>query len=74
MQNLVKKSLNCLVKMSKFFFLFIQGFQEALSSGLLILSNCSKLKELAGDNFKFDENGRKFFIRVENTVGKGGIA
>ena len=26
------------------------------------------------DNFKFDENGRKFSNRVENTVGKGEIA
>ena len=26
------------------------------------------------DNFKFDENGGKFFKRVENTVGKGEIA
>ena len=25
-------------------------------------------------NFKFDENGRKFFKRVENTVGRGEIA
>ena len=31
----------------------------------------SKLKELADDNFKFNENGRKFSKRVENTVGKG---
>ena len=28
----------------------------------------------ADNNFKFDENGRKFFKRVENTVGKGEIA
>ena len=34
----------------------------------------SKLKELADDNFKFDENGRKLYYRVENTVGKGEIA
>ena len=34
----------------------------------------SKLKEFADDNFKFDENGRKLFKRVENTVGKGEIA
>ena len=33
-----------------------------------------KLKEFAGDNFKFDENGRKFLKQVENTVGKGEIA
>ena len=34
----------------------------------------SKLKEFADDNFKFDENGRKLFKRVENTVEKGEIA
>ena len=34
----------------------------------------SKLKQSADDNFKFDENSRKFFIWVENTVGKGEIA
>ena len=32
-----------------------------------------KLKEFADDNFKFDENGRKFSKQVENTVGKGEI-
>ena len=34
----------------------------------------SKLKELADDKFKFDENDRKLSKRVENTVGKGEIA
>ena len=34
----------------------------------------SKLKEFADNNVKFDENGRKLFRRVENTVGKGEIA
>ena len=34
----------------------------------------SKLKEVADDNFKFDENGRKFSKWVESTVGKGEIA
>ena len=33
-----------------------------------------KLKEFADDNFKFDENGRKFSKGEENTVGKGEIA
>ena len=33
--------------------------------------DCSKLKEFADDNFKFDENGRKL---SENTVGKVEIA
>ena len=36
--------------------------------------DCSKLKEFADENFKFDENGRKFSKWVENTVGKGEIA
>ena len=34
----------------------------------------SKLKVFAGDNFKLDENGRKFSKPVENIVGKGEIA
>ena len=34
----------------------------------------SKLKELADDNFKFNEKGRKLSKRVENTMGKGEIA
>ena len=32
------------------------------------------MKLSADDNFKFDENSRKFFKQVENTVGKGEIA
>ena len=34
----------------------------------------SKLKGFADDNFNCDENGRKLFKRLENTVGKGEIA
>ena len=34
----------------------------------------SKLNETADDDFKFDENGRKFYKQVENIVGKGEIA
>ena len=34
----------------------------------------SKPKEFADNNFKFDENGRKFSKRLENTVGKEEIA
>ena len=34
----------------------------------------SNLKRFADDNFKFDENSRKFSKWVENTVGKGEIA
>ena len=34
----------------------------------------TKLKQSADDNFKLNENSRKFSKRVENTVGKGEIA
>ena len=34
----------------------------------------SQQKELADDNFKFDENGRKLSKWVESTVRKGEIA
>ena len=33
-----------------------------------------KVAEFANDNFKFDENRRKFFKRAENTVEKEKIA
>ena len=33
----------------------------------------SKLREFADDNFKFVENGGKFFERTKNTAEKGGI-
>ena len=32
------------------------------------------LKEFVDDNFRIDENGGKFYKRVENAVGKGEIA
>ena len=34
----------------------------------------SKLKQSAEDNFKFNEDSRKFSKWVENTAGKGEIA
>ena len=34
----------------------------------------SELKELADNNFKFDEIGRKFSKRVENNVGIGPVS
>ena len=45
-----------------------------LTLSQMTILDASKLKEFADDNFKFDENGRKFSKRVENTVGKGEIA
>ena len=66
----------------RFYFLkleWLQHFNRLLSrvsqpfpKGQILDS--SKLKESADDNFKFGENGRKFSIQVENTVGKGEIA
>ena len=40
----------------------------------MTILDSSKLKELADDNFKFHENGRKFSKQVENSVRKGEIA
>ena len=40
----------------------------------LTVSQTSKLKEFADDNFKFNENGIKFFSGEENIVGNGEIA
>ena len=33
-----------------------------------------KLKDLADDNFRFNDNGRKLSTLVENTAGKGEIS
>ena len=50
----------------------VPGFvSESLKSYFL---DFSKPKEFADDNFKFDDNGRRFSIQLENTVGKGEIA
>ena len=38
------------------------------------ISDSFKLKELADNKFKFNENSINFSKRVENTVGKGEIA
>ena len=40
----------------------------------MTISDSSKLKEFADDNFKFVQNGGKLSKQVENTVGKGEIA
>ena len=51
-------------------------YNEYLWSKELTLSQTTNFrqKELPDDNFKFDENGRKFSKQVENTVEKGEIA
>ena len=50
----------------------ILAFDQPITRRQIIDS--SKVKELADDNFKFNENGRKLPKWVENTVGKGEIA
>ena len=50
----------------------MQGYINPLPDNKIL--DWSKLKQSANDNFKFDENTRKFSKRVENTVGKGEIA
>ena len=55
----------------------LNKFQKHLSFKLITrrqILDSSKLKGFADDNFKFDENNRKLFKPVENTVGKGEIA
>ena len=65
-----------------FFLWFISyslGLYVPIEEGNLTLSQTTNFrlfqtKKFVDKNFKFDENGRKFFDRVENTVGKGEIA
>ena len=52
--------------------IFLMVFPKPITRRQIFCS--SKLKEFADNNFKFDENGRKFFKWVENTEGKGEIA
>ena len=54
---------------------YIQLFpkRQILDSSKKEFKDSSK-KEFKDDNFKFDENGRKFSKQEENTVGKGEIA
>ena len=48
--------------------------QAVLHLQMTFLTLSQTTKEFADDNFNFDENSRKFFYGVENTVGKGEIA
>ena len=40
----------------------------------MFIEPAPKLKDFADDNSNFDDYGRKFSNKVENTVGKGEIA
>ena len=53
---------------------FVISARHQTKGYCLTLSQTKDVRELADDNFKFDENGRKFSKWVENTVGKGEIA
>ena len=64
------KIQNCMVKVNTSI-LFRKTTQPFPKQQIL---DFSKLKDLADVNFKFDENGRNFSKRVENTVGKGEIS
>ena len=72
-----KKSRNCLSPVfcpfcsHQHFLVFAQFFEPITRQQIL---DWSKLKQSADNNFKFDENSRKFSKQVENTVGKGEIA
>ena len=48
------------------------SFKSFSLSGLLTLSQTTT--EFVDDNFKFDEDDRKFSRWMENTIGKGEIA
>ena len=60
----------------------IVGQEEMLVTSILLFNplpedkilDRSKLKQSADDNFKFDENSRKFSKRIENTLDKGEIS
>ena len=66
--NTVVKTRECALRGEHLYSYGVKPFPK------LQILDSSKLKELADDNFKFDEIGRKFSKRVENPVGTGEIA
>ena len=50
------------------------SFGKELTLSLTTNFRLFQTRDFADDNFKFDEYGRKFSKREENTVGKGEIA
>ena len=77
------KKKHCEKRRNQHFLLFAKDFPAVFShiSDPIIwafpkgqILDSSKLKQYAGDNFKFDENGRMFSKQLENAVGKGEIA
>ena len=74
-ENIVRKGE---IASNEQFLLFLQCFLPYMvlifHTRCTLILDSSKLNEFADDNFKVDENGRKFSKWVENTVGKGEIA
>ena len=63
------------IALAEQFLLFPQCFQKAYTADTYKLGLVwERVKEFADNNFEFDENGRKFYKRVENSVGKKEIA
>ena len=68
-------TLSSLLPKSRLIYFHLFRIQSILNTTILpfpkrqILDN-SKLRGFADDNFKYDENGRKFSKRVENIVEK----
>ena len=62
--SLCVNGLNCIFK----------ALAEYLPFPKQQILNSSRQKQFADNNFRFDENGRKFSKRVENTVEKREIA
>ena len=71
------KSLDCVVKTLDCVVKTLDCVVKNLTNQLIPkqqISDSSKQKEFADDNFKFNKNGRKFSKWIENTVEKGEIA
>ena len=73
-----RKSLLCSLQNSKILNVEIKAFADGKMNVALNPYQTTNFRlfqtEFADKNFKFDENGSKLSKRIENTVGKGGIA
>ena len=67
-------NLTCVCVQRKRFVVFLLFPLILLTFPKRQILESSKLKEFADDNFKVDENGRKFSKWIEKTEGKGEIA
>ena len=79
--NLIKSKIFCRFEKSQlvlmciersWFNFYVENVNKTVT--LLQTKKITLLKAFADDNFRFDENSRKFSKWVENTVGRGEIA